>query len=127
VSDSFSITHTITSIPNIPFGTIASSVCGKTYTVSLVLIGDAKSRTLNHTYRNKDYATNVLAFPLSETSGEIFLNLRKAEREAKKFNHTVREHIIFLFIHGLLHLKGFTHGSRMEGEEKKYMRRFKNK
>jgi len=30
----------------------------------------------------------------------------------------------YLFIHGLLHLKGFEHSSTMEKEEKKYMRLF---
>jgi len=36
------------------------------------------------------------------------------------------EFIIYLFIHGLLHLKGFAHGKKMEKEEEKIRLKFKN-
>ncbi len=64
--------------------------------ISLVLIGDKRSRTLNQKYRNKDYVTDVLSFSsqnfnlggkdfLAGTSflGEIFINLTEISRLKK--------------------------------------------
>ncbi len=90
----------------------------------MVFIGDKRARQLNAIYRAKTYVPNVLSFPLSKSGGEIFINLRQAKKECGKFDRTLREHTAFLFIHGLLHLKGYAHGSRMEEKERNYMRHF---
>ena len=45
-------------------------------------------------------------------------------KEAKKFDREFKNFIQFLFIHGCVHLKGFTHGSRMESEEVKFRKQF---
>ena len=84
---------------------------GKSYELSLVFCGDTLSRKLNRAYRGKDKPTNVLSFPLSEKSGEIFINLSRT----KPFGAQK------LFIHGLLHLNGMEHGARMERAEKKWL------
>lgn len=124
--DTFSLTSTLKkgTPKGVPFREIKERVLGKKYDLSLVLCGDSKSRRLNRTHRSKDYATNVLSFPLDDTTGEIFLNIRKAEREAKKYNHSTKKHIVYLLIHGMLHLKGFAHGSTMESEEVKILKHF---
>ncbi len=83
---------------------IKSEVLGEAYELSLAFVTDQES---DH---------NVLSYPLSKSSGEILIN----KKEAKKTGHTVLE----LFIHGLLHLKGMRHGSRMEREEQKLIKRF---
>jgi hypothetical protein len=44
---------------------------------------------------------------------------------ATKFGMTPNEYVGFLFIHGLLHLKGYSHGDTMDKAEKKYSKRFK--
>ena len=71
-------------------------------------------------YREKNKPTNVLAFPLSASAGHIIICPEKARVEAPEFDKTPLEFIGFLFIHALLHLKGLTHGSRMESEERKF-------
>lgn len=108
----------------LPFEKIARSILPKGYVLSVVLCGDTLSKRLNKTYRKKDYPTNVLSFPLSKNEGEIFLNMRKTEREAKSSGRSKKDHAAYLFIHGLLHLKGYTHGSTMENEEKRFLARF---
>ena len=98
---------------SLPFEHIKNEILGTKYILSLVFIGDKRSATLNKKYRKKDIPCNILTFPLSKEEGEIFINPRKAARDAPHFN-TPGEHFIgHLFIHGLLHLKGFTHGSKM--------------
>lgn len=112
-------------VPKVPFSDIADHVLGKKYELSLVFVGDTLSRRLNTQYRGKKKISNILSFPYSKTDGEIFIHLGRTETEAKKFDHNFTEHLAFLFIHGLLHLKGFDHSDRMESEERKIWRHFK--
>lgn len=106
------------------FSAIAEAILGREYELSIVLIGDTKARTLNTTYRNKTYAANVLSFPLSPKSGEIFLNIAKAIREAASYRLTPAQHVRFLLIHGCLHLRGYDHGSTMDRAEQTFLKRF---
>ena len=90
---------------------IKNQILGKKYELSLVFAKDTLMRRLNRTYRGKDKPTNVLAFPLSKTSGEIFINPSRAEPFGEKH----------LFVHALLHLKGMRHGAKMEKLEKQIL------
>ena len=103
---------------------IVRSVLGKDYDLSLVLIGNKRSRALNKEHRNKDAAANVLTFPLSDTSGEVFINVPRAKAECSKYGFTHEGHVRFLLIHACLHLKGLPHGSRMERAEEKLVKQF---
>jgi len=109
---------------SLPFSDIVQSVLGNNYDLSIVICGDKLAKRINTTYRHKTYIPNVLSFPLDKNSGEIFIDLRKVEREAYAFSHTPRKHTAYLLIHGLLHLKGFSHGSTMESEEQKVLKAF---
>lgn len=121
----FSISNTTKGkLPRLPFLEIKNRVLGESYELSLVVIGDTRSKKLNNTYRGKNNPTNVLSFPLSKTEGEIFLNLHKARKELKKFDEKFPNFVGFLFIHGLLHLKGMEHGATMERAEQKLRKEF---
>ena len=111
-------------LPRLPFALMKSAVLGKKYSLSLVFAPKAVLQTLNLTYRKKNAPTDILSFPLSATSGEIFINLDEAKKEAKKFDRNFENFIGFLFIHGLAHLKGMRHGSRMEAQETKIRNKF---
>lgn len=106
------------------FKRIAQDVLGSSYELSVVFVGDARSRNLNRAYRHKDKPTNVLSFPLSSASGELYLNVPLARREARLFETTPRQHLCFLFVHGVLHLKGYDHGTRMERAERLLMKKY---
>lgn len=93
--------------PRAAFAKIAEEALGPEYELSLVFCADALSRKLNRTYRDKDYPTNVLSFPISKKAGEIFINLSKLGE------FSVPE----LFVHGCFHLKGMEHGRTMEKAE----------
>ncbi len=111
-------------IPTISFEKIMLAVLGRNYELSLVICGDTLAQRMNREYRGKTYIPNVLSFPLSETEGEIFLNVRRAEREAKKYGCRAKERAALLFVHGLLHLKGLLHGRTMESAEQRVLRNF---
>lgn len=119
---SFSISTTLKSAPSINgalFAQIKDKVLGKDYDLSLVFVGRDLGRRLNREHRGKDYATDILSFPLDRKNGEIFINPQKAKSKSKEFDRTFSNYLQFIFIHGLFHLKGFDHGSRMESEEAK--------
>lgn len=112
-------------LPLLPFAKMADAVLGKEYDCSLVIVGSKKSQELNREYRGKDNPTNILSFPLDKNEGEIFLDLKKARADAVNFERSYTNFIGFLFIHGLLHLKGLDHGAKMENAEKKIRILFK--
>ncbi len=105
---------------------IADHILGTTYDISLVIVGEKKARSLNQTYRNKDYIPNVLSFPIDETMGEIFLNPKTIRLEAPKFNLDTNQYLYYLIIHSMLHLKNYDHGEEMSLQEKKLMKKFLN-
>jgi probable rRNA maturation factor len=112
------------SVPRIPFEEMAQYVLGTRYELSLVICGDDLAQRMNATYRKKTYKPNVLSFPLEKDAGEIFLNVRCAAREAKKYGVSLRDRIALLYVHGLWHLKGFDHSDKMEQLESATLKRF---
>ncbi len=104
--------------------TIAEKVLGKRYDLSVVLVGDARMHHLNKLYRGKDKPTNVLSFPVSSTTGEIYLDIPYARKESRNYDHSPEHHLTYLFFHGLLHLKGFDHGPKMEHLEATLLKTF---
>lgn len=123
--ENFFITNlTKRNVPDIPFVALKNKILGKNFSLSLVFVTPVKARALNQTYRGKNYHPNVLTFPLAKQEGEIFINLTKAASEAREYEHQPDQHVAFLFIHGLLHLKGLSHSSKMESEEQKFLKLF---
>lgn len=116
--------HKTRTAPELPYSTMKDAILGKKYNLTLVFIGEKRAQALNKAHRHATYIPNVLSFPLDDTTGEIYIAPSVAKRECKKFNLTPFGYIGFLFIHGLLHLKGLDHGDTMDAVEKRYMKRF---
>lgn len=108
-----------TATPKLPYEKIKDHYLGGNYELSLVFCSKKTMRRLNYQTREKDYATNILSFPLSETSGEIFICLPVCKKQYRKFNRTFSNFIAYLFVHGLVHLNGHDHGDTMDYEEEK--------
>jgi probable rRNA maturation factor len=77
--------------------------------VSIAFIGDAEMKKLNKIYRGIDKPTDVLAFPGEEKGflGEIVIDYAQIKRQAKLYSGSVREELVFILVHGLLHLLGY--------------------
>jgi len=88
------------------------------YTVSVVLVGRQRSRTLNATFRKKDAATNVLSFPYVAShaglTGDVVVCVPVAVAEAKKYSRSARMHLAMLTVHGIVHLAGYDHETSRE-------------
>lgn len=122
------INQTVKDIParvrGLPFEAMKDLILGKKYELSLVFVGNSVSKRLNSSLRGKDRPTNILSFPLSKESGEIFIDLPLSTRQAKKIDLKLEVWIGKLFIHGLLHLKGMDHGDTMDKAEIKFFKKF---
>ena len=106
------------------FNRVKNEILGKDYSLSIAFVDAKKSREINKKYRNKDKPTDILSFALSKNTGELILCKEIIKRELKKFNRTFRQFLGFLVIHGMLHLKGMEHSSRMERAEAKYDQKY---
>ena len=109
---------------NSKFEEIKQTILGSKYELSLVFIPAKKIQALNKTYRKINRPTDILSFPLSKTSGEIFICKTEAKKMAPEFDRPYDNFLTFLFIHGLVHLKGYNHGAKMEKMEQKYRKLF---
>lgn len=116
--------RTDAALRSVPFRSIARAILGEAYELSLVVCGDALATRINRTYRKRRYSPNVLSFPLDKRTGEIFLNARCAEREARRFQVALADRLALLFVHACFHLKGYDHGAAMERLESAALRRF---
>jgi probable rRNA maturation factor len=124
-TDSLSVVRkTKGKLPSLPFEDLKTTILGKKYELSMVFIGDIESQKLNSAYRQKNYPTNILSFPLSETSGEIFINLKKVRVDAPLFEKNYSEFLLQIVIHGMVHLRGLDHGLEMDKLEAKYWKKF---
>ena len=122
---SFSLTRTVRSHPSLPYEAMKDEILGRSYALTLGFIGEKRAQRLNREYRKKTYVPNVLSFPLRRDTGEIYIAPSVAAREAKRFGMTKDGYVGFLFIHGLLHLKGYRHGATMEKAEKRYVLKYR--
>ena len=111
-------------LKGLPFSQLCKDILGKSYELSIAFVDEETSRNINSEYRQKDYPTNVLSFPLSKKSGELILCPNVIKREHQLFEKNFFEFAGFLVIHGMLHLKGLDHGSIMDKLEQKYYAKY---
>ena len=102
--------------------------------LSVRIVGTREGRSLNRTYRGKDYATNVLSFPADlppglrlPLLGDIAICAPVVRREAAEQDKPVAHHWAHLTVHGVLHLLGYDHieeaqAQRMEALETRILK-----
>lgn len=112
----------------------------KVVSISMTLCGRTKIRSLNREYRQKDYATDVLSFPVYENLrpdkkpgaknlpemelGDLVICKEIAKSQAREFGITYEQEIIHLAVHGFLHLLGFDH--EISVKEEKIMEKYES-
>jgi probable rRNA maturation factor len=103
---------------------------GRACDIVVRVVDERESRDLNHRYRRKDKATNVLAFAPADSSavpglrtkarrtlGDLAICGPVVEREAREQGKTAASHWGHLLIHGTLHLLGYDHQTEAEADE----------
>ena len=86
--------------------------------ISLVFVGSARAISINTQLRKKTYAPNVLSYETGKKSGEIIICPDVAKKQHESYDMTYPQFVVYLFIHGCMHLKGYAHGTTMERRER---------
>jgi len=87
------------------------------------IVDAAESRELNHRFRGKDSATNVLAFPGDgehldyDCLGDLVICAPLVAVEAEAQGKATEAHWAHLVVHGMLHLQGFDHQDAVQTRE----------
>lgn len=108
--------------------------------VSVSFVDNDQIHSLNRQYRNIDAPTDVLSFPLYESTqevmdssdgvkllGDIVISMEKAQVQAETYGHSLNREIGFLTVHSMLHLLGYDHETsgldavRMREKEEKVL------
>ncbi len=101
----------------------------ETAELSILLTDDPTIRRLNREHRQKDSATDVLAFPLMDMDdeqlntldggalGDIVISLDRALMQAESRGLSLVDEVRALTAHGLLHLLGYDHQTDEEEAE----------
>jgi len=90
------------------------------FIIDIAFTGNAEIKKLNKQYRGKDKPTDVLSFSMMDDDeigfarassrspllGEIIISVPYAKEQAKEKKHSLKNEILFLLVHGLLHLLG---------------------
>ncbi|WP_020008452.1 rRNA maturation RNase YbeY [Salinicoccus albus] len=100
--------------------------------LSISFVNEEEIQNLNSYYRNKDKVTDVISFALEDdvdnlvhgeafrTLGDVVICTDAAKEQSEDYGHSYRRELLFLSLHGFLHLLGYDHIKT--DEEKEMMR-----
>jgi len=94
--------------------------------LSLTIVTNEEIKQLNQQYRHKNEPTDVLSFQMDNPFtdfeneliygplqiGDIIISIDKVKEQSMRYNHSFDRELIFLAIHGFLHLLGYTHDNK---------------
>ncbi|WP_028775247.1 rRNA maturation RNase YbeY [Shewanella waksmanii] len=92
--------------------------------LTIRIVDEQESQSLNHSYRGKDKPTNVLSFPFEAPPeieipllGDLVICAPVVKNEAIEQKKTLQAHWAHMVVHGCLHLLGYDHIEDDEAEE----------
>lgn len=92
--------------------------------LTIRIVDEEESQSLNHSYRDKDKPTNVLSFPYEQAPGmhvpligDLVICAPVVIQEALEQKKTAEAHWAHMVIHGTLHLLGYDHIEMDEAEQ----------
>jgi probable rRNA maturation factor len=88
--------------------------------ITVRIVGAQEGQALNNSYRQKDYATNVLTFDYSQepmVMADLVLCASVVAKEAQENGKSLKDHYAHLLVHGTLHAQGWDHETSEEDAE----------
>lgn len=82
--------------------------------ISVALVGTTRMAAINRKHLRHSGATDVISFGFDRTSlgpviGDIYIASKVASANAKRAGVGVREEVVRLVVHGVLHVLGYDH------------------
>ncbi|KLD69939.1 MULTISPECIES: rRNA maturation RNase YbeY [Xanthomonas] len=115
---------------------VAAALKGRIREADLAVrvVDEKEGCSLNHHYRGKDYATNVLSFPAELPEGlpkgikmpllgDLVICAPVVAREAAEQGKSLASHYAHLTVHGTLHLLGWDHEDDKEADAMEQLER----
>ena len=87
--------------------------------IAVRIVDADEGRQLNHGFRQKDYATNVLTFDYARepvVMADLVLCAPVIEREADEQGKPLQAHYAHMLVHGALHAQGWDHEDARDAE-----------
>lgn len=78
--------------------------------INIIFTSDEYLKSLNVSYLNKKYLTDVITFQYSHEnpiSGDVFISIDRIKENAISFNQPFETELHRIIIHGILHLLGY--------------------
>ena len=95
--------------------------------LSVLIVNDVAIQEINRDYLQRDHPTNVISFSQQEGEklggpvtllGDVVISAETAARDAAEAGIEMFDELVFLLLHGILHLLGYDHerGTQAEAE-----------
>ncbi|MGC3872456.1 rRNA maturation RNase YbeY [Halomonas sp. GXIMD04776] len=98
--------------------------------LTIRMVTEDESSTLNRDYRGKDKPTNVLSFPFEAPPGldipllgDLVICHAVVAREALQQHKPLADHYAHMVVHGILHLLGYDHMKEAEAADMEALER----
>jgi len=90
----------------------------------IIFVDNQKIQEINREYREKDTVTDVISFAMEDNVdgevqivgeglprilGDIYISLDRCREQANDYGHSFKRELLFLALHGFLHLLGYDH------------------
>ncbi|HNS31897.1 MAG TPA: rRNA maturation RNase YbeY [bacterium] len=75
--------------------------------IGVTIVSDRVIRKINRQFLEKDSSTDVISFKMSRKYGEIIISAETALKNSSVYGKTLEKEIIYLIVHGYLHLKNY--------------------
>lgn len=75
--------------------------------IGVILVSKREIKKLNRCFLKKNADTDVMSFKISGDYGEIVISAETASENAGVYGLTVENEILYLIVHGYLHLKNY--------------------
>ncbi|MCF6178876.1 MAG: rRNA maturation RNase YbeY [Geopsychrobacter sp.] len=93
--------------------------------LSLLIVDNTEIQQINREYLDRDHPTNVISFAMQEGEGggiqpqllgDVVISVERAAADACEADVPFEHELVFLLLHGILHLLGYDHERGTEAQ-----------
>ncbi|MCM8804680.1 MAG: rRNA maturation RNase YbeY [Candidatus Omnitrophica bacterium] len=98
-------------------GKLVKNIKSSIKKISVYLVNNKTIKDLNKKFLNRNSPTDVLTFKYSKNYGEIIISVEECKKNANFYFKKLEEEILYVLIHGILHLEGYKDYKENEREK----------